>query len=173
MSNFVWVYAVTTCADRDEIRYLPGVGGERVRTVSEAGLHAVVSSMGADAFGGTPLVSVLADPASMYRVGSAHHEVIAAVARDNPVVPMRLATVYPDDETVRALLAEHWDELTDLLRSFSGTQEWAVQVYLDGAGASPLASASAAAAAPAPRSRAGGCPPGSRPMPGPIRSTAS
>jgi Gas vesicle synthesis protein GvpL/GvpF len=134
MNDFVWVYAVTNRADRDGLRYVPGVGGVQVRDVSEAGLHAVVSSMGPGAFGGAPLTSVLADPDSMYRVGTEHHEVIAAVARDSPVVPMRLATVYPDDETVRALLAEHWDELTDLLRAFSGTQEWAVQVYLDGPG---------------------------------------
>ena len=48
----------------------------------------------------------------------------------SPVVPLRLATIYPDDETVSALLAEHHAELTELLESLRGTQEWGVQVYL-------------------------------------------
>jgi hypothetical protein len=57
---------------------------------------------------------------------------------DVPVVPVRLATVYPDDTTIRVLLAERHAELTVLLDSLRGTQEWGVKMYLepwaDGAG---------------------------------------
>jgi hypothetical protein len=44
-------------------------------------------------------------------------------------VPLRLATTYPDDATIRTLLAAHRAELTTMLQAFSGRQEWGVKVY--------------------------------------------
>jgi hypothetical protein len=134
VTKVVWVYAITTRISAGRLPRLAGVGGERVRDVAEAGLHAVVGSVDAAAFGGDSLTDLLTDPAGIDVIGRAHHQVIAAIAGESPVVPLRLATIYPDDETIRALLALHWDELTELLRSFTGTEEWGVKVYLDSHG---------------------------------------
>jgi hypothetical protein len=101
-----------------------------VRAVDEADLTAVVGSVDAAAFGESSIASMLGDLANIEPIGRAHHEVVATIAEQNPVVPLRLATIYPDDITVGALLAEHHDELTELLDSLRGTQEWGVQVYL-------------------------------------------
>ena len=101
-----------------------------MRTIAEADLHAVVGSVDAAAFGESSIASMLGDLADIEPIGRAHHEVVATIAADSPVVPLRLATIYPDDETVGALLAEHHAELTELLESLRGTQEWGVQVYL-------------------------------------------
>jgi len=57
--------------------------------------------------------------------------VIASLAEDNPVLPVRLATVYPDDGTIRRQLAERRAELAVMVESFRGTQEWGVKVYAD------------------------------------------
>ena len=46
-----------------------------------------------------------------------------------PVLPLRLATVYPDDDTVRALLARRRGEFAGLLARFRDTVEWGVQIY--------------------------------------------
>jgi hypothetical protein len=125
----VWVYAVTAHLDPDQLWHVTGVDGEPVRAVAEADLSAVVGSVDATAFGEDS--RLLADVAVIESIGRAHHEVVASVAADSPVVPLRLATVYPDDMTVRSLLVEHRSSLTQLLRSFSGTQEWGVKVYLE------------------------------------------
>ncbi len=45
------------------------------------------------------------------------------------MLPLRLATVYPDDDTVRALLARRRGEFAGLLARFQDTVEWGVQVY--------------------------------------------
>lgn len=130
-NKVVWVYAVTMDFDPVQLSGLTGVGGEPVRTVTEADLSAVVGSVDAAAFGENSLASLLADPASIETIGRAHNDVVAGVASDAPVVPLRLATIYPDDMTIRALLAERHTELAVLLQSFRGTQEWGVKVHME------------------------------------------
>lgn len=126
----IWVYAVASSLDREQLAGLAGVGGEPVRTISEADIHAVVGSVDAASFGESSIAGMLGDLADLEPIGRAHHEVVATIAAESPVVPLRLATIYPDDDTVSALLAEHHAELTELLESLRGTQEWGVQVYL-------------------------------------------
>lgn len=126
----VWVYAVSSSLDTEQLSGLAGVGGETVRIIAGNGIQAVVGSVDAAAFGENSIASLLGDLADIEPIGRAHHEVVATIAAQCPVVPLRLATIYPDDETVGALLAEHHDELTLLLDSLRGTQEWGVQVYL-------------------------------------------
>jgi hypothetical protein len=124
------VYAVTADLDPEQLCHLTGVGGHPVRAVAEADLSAVVGSVDAAEFGERSLSSLLANPLNIETIGRAHHQVIASVASDGPVVPLRLATIYPDDTTIRTLLAERHAELTELLRSFRGTQEWGVKVHM-------------------------------------------
>ncbi|HEU5420483.1 MAG TPA: GvpL/GvpF family gas vesicle protein [Streptosporangiaceae bacterium] len=130
-NKIVWVYAVTGGSSAGELPGLTGVGGEPVRTVPEGGLHAVVSSVDATAFGEEALPGLLADLPRAETIGRAHHQVIESVAAVGPVVPLRLATIYPDDGTIRSLLAEHRTDLADLLATFRDTQEWGVKVYLE------------------------------------------
>jgi hypothetical protein len=130
-SEVVWVYAVTTGVDPARLSDLRGVAGEPLRMVTEAGLSAVVGSVSDTAFADTSLSSLLADLTTIEAAGRAHHHVIASVATCGPVLPLRLATVYADDETVAALLAERHSELMIMLESFRGTQEWDVKVYVE------------------------------------------
>ncbi len=125
----VWVYAITDDLKPQQLAGLTGVGGERVRAVTEAGLTAVVGSVDAQAFGEQARTSLLSDLASIERLGRTHHQVIACVAADSPVLPLRLATVYPDDQTVRTLLGQSSAEFAVMLESFRGTEEWGVKVY--------------------------------------------
>jgi hypothetical protein len=126
----VWVYAITDGLKPDLLAGLTGAGAEPVRAVSEAGLTAVVGSVDAGQFGEEARPSLLSDLASIERLGRAHHQVIACVAADGPVLPLRLATVYPDDQTVRSLLAQSSAEFSVMLESFRGTEEWGVKVYV-------------------------------------------
>ena len=126
----VWVYAITDGLKPDLLAGLTGVGGEKVHAVSEAGLTAVVGSVDAAQFGEEARPSLLSDLVSIERLGRLHHQVIACVAADGPVLPLRLATVYPDDQTVRGLLAQSSAEFGVMLDSFRGTEEWGVKVYV-------------------------------------------
>jgi hypothetical protein len=128
--HVVWVYAITDDLKPGQLEGLTGVGEEPVRAVTEAGLTAIVGSVDAGSFGEEARTSLLSDLASIERLGRAHHQVIASVAAGSPVLPLRLATVYPDDQTVRSLLGRSSAEFTGMLESFRGTEEWGVKVYL-------------------------------------------
>jgi len=130
-SEVVWVYAVTAGVDPARLSDLRGVAGEPLRMVTEAGLSAVVGSVSDTAWADKSLSSLLADLTTIEEAGHAHHHVIASVAGYGPVLPLRLATVYADDETIAALLAERHSELMIMLESFRGTQEWDVKVYVE------------------------------------------
>jgi hypothetical protein len=130
-NDVVWVYAITANAAPELLSGLTGVAGEPVRAVTEADLSAVVGTV-TDATGsGKPLASLLVGLTAIESAGRAHHEVVARLAADNPVLPLRLATVYPDDTTVRRLLGERHGELSALVESFRGTQEWGVKVFME------------------------------------------
>lgn len=130
-SNVVWVYAVTTEVEPEQLSGVTGVAGEPVRAVTEAGLSAVVGTVGDTGHGDRPLTRLLVGLTAIETAGRAHHQVIASLAEDNPVLPVRLATVYPDDGTIRRQLAERRAELAVVVESFRGTQEWGVKVYVD------------------------------------------
>jgi len=129
-TEVVWVYAVTADADPARLSGLTGVAGEPVRLVTEGGLSAVVGSVSDNPFGERTLPSLLADLTAIERAGRAHHRVISKVAGTGPVLPLRLATIYADDETIANLLLKRWAELTIRLESLRNTQEWDVKVYL-------------------------------------------
>ena len=128
--HVTWVYAITDRLVPEQLNGLIGVGGERVRAVSEAGLTAVVGSVDAEVFGEQARTTLLSDLASIERLGRVHHQVIACVAAENPVLPLRLATVYPSDQTVLARLRHSSAEFAVMLESFRGTEEWGVKVYV-------------------------------------------
>ncbi len=122
-NDVVWVYAVTTDVDDGQLSGVTGVAGEPVRTVTEAGLSAVVGTVSDEEHHGKPLTRLLVGLTAIETAGRAHHRVIASLPEDSPVLPARLATVYPDDATIRGLLAERRGELAVMVESARGAQE--------------------------------------------------
>lgn len=129
-TEVVWVYAVTTCVDATKLSGLTGVAGEPVRLVTEGSLSAVVGSVSDNPFGEKTLPNLLADLTALEKAGRTHHRVISHVAANGPVLPLRLATIYSDDETIATLLIKRYIELSVKLDSFRNTQEWDVKVFL-------------------------------------------
>ncbi len=125
----IWVYAITDGLRPGQLDGMTGVGREPVRAVTAAGLTAVVGSVDARSFGEQALASLLGGLDNIERVGRAHHRVIERAAAGGPVLPLRLATLHPDDTTVRALLGSRRGEFTELLEKFRNRVEWGVQIY--------------------------------------------
>ena len=128
---FVYVYAVSVAAlaDTDELRAVPGVDGAPVRVVAGGRLVAVVSSVDPGRFGEEALRRNLEDLRWLENASRAHHGVVEAAGRHHPVAPVRLATIYVDDDGVRALLAEHAQRFEAALERVSGRIEWGVKGF--------------------------------------------
>ncbi|GAA4219293.1 GvpL/GvpF family gas vesicle protein [Actinocatenispora rupis] len=122
----VWVYAVTEARTPPTER---GVHGEPLRTVRCGDLTAVVGTVPDTEYGPEPLRRNLIDALWLEQVARAHHRVVTAAARDGPVVPQHLATVYADDAGVTALLRNHPAELHAILDRLTGRAEWGVKAY--------------------------------------------
>ena len=129
-SSCVWVYAVADDAAPAFTGGQIGVGGGAVRPLSAAGLTAIVGSVAGSEFGEAALRQNLEDLDWLERTARAHHEVIETVARERPVVPMRLATVYSSDEAAAGMLAERAADLRQALTRLAGRSEWGVKAHV-------------------------------------------
>ncbi|KAA9159291.1 GvpL/GvpF family gas vesicle protein [Amycolatopsis acidicola] len=127
----IWLYAVTRALDPAVFAQLPGVAGERVRTLGAHGLAAVVGDVPMDSFGEEPLHRNLEDLDWLSTVARAHDAVIGAVVERGPAVPIRLATVYRDDDRVREVLDLRGAEFERTLEFVAGRAEWGVKAYLE------------------------------------------
>lgn len=110
---------------------LTGVAGEPVRTISSAGLIAYVSTVPLEEFGEEPLRRSLEDLDWLGRTARLHHHVVEAVAEATPTAPVRLVTVYNDEEQVRELLEQKHDDFIEVLSRIADRQEWGVKAYVD------------------------------------------
>jgi hypothetical protein len=70
--NVVWVYAVTAEVGTDELSGVTGVAGEPVRAVTDAGLSAVVGTVGDIGHGDKPLTRLLVGLTAIETAGRAH-----------------------------------------------------------------------------------------------------
>jgi hypothetical protein len=125
----VWAYAVAEHIRPVRLAGLAGVGGGRVRAVAAAGLTAIAGDVPLSGFSEAALRRNLEDLAWLEATARAHHRVIEAVAGDGPVVPMRLATVYRDDASATAALAEFGGEFRAALDRTRAHKEWGIKAY--------------------------------------------
>lgn len=125
----VWVYCVGSHVDPARLSGVTGVGGGAVRTVAAAELVAVTSLVDLAEFGEDALRRDLEDLDHLEKIARAHHGVVEAAARLGTIIPTRLATVYRDDDRVRAMLAEHRSEFAGVLSRVHGRHEWGVKAY--------------------------------------------
>ncbi|MEU6059203.1 GvpL/GvpF family gas vesicle protein [Streptomyces sp. NPDC047097] len=169
-TELVYVYGVAAGPGLAQtVPTLQGVGGARVRLIEDGGLAAVVGPVAAADFEEAALAARLEDLRWLEAVARAHHAVVDAVAVAGPVLPLRLATVYRDEDGVRALLADGRDLFASRLARLAGHVEWGVKVHLVPPPAPPpSAPAPDPSARPAPVAHASGpeAPmPGRRPSP--------
>jgi hypothetical protein len=131
----VWAYAITEqerlfgADGAVDLSWLTGIDEQQVRPLTSSGLTALVSSVSLAEFGEAALRANLKDLNWLDEVARLHHYVIDAAARLFPLLPVRLATVYSDDDAVCAALAGHRDELRGTLRQLRGRVEWGVKAY--------------------------------------------
>ena len=141
----VYLYAVSD-ADAPDPDVSAGVDGAPVRRVVAGRLAAVVSAVDAVRFSEEALQRSLEDLQWLEATARAHHAVVAAAAQGGPVAPVRLATVYLDDDRVRGLLTEKEAAFASALDRVRGRVEWGVKGF---------AAPSAASAEPEPAPGAG------------------
>lgn len=125
----VWLYAVTRTVDGWD--GLAGVEASPVRPIEWEGLVALGSTVDLAFFGEAALKRNLEDLDWLAATARAHDHVVRAATHRAVAVPLRLATVYLDDDRVRAMLEARNADFRDALRQFEGRSEWGVKGYVE------------------------------------------
>lgn len=137
-----YVYAVTAPLPGPLPQDLRGVGGAAPCLVEHGGLVAVVSPVSEDDFAEEPLRAHLEDLRWLEETARAHQGVVDALTTLTCPLPLRLATVYHDDDGVRRALEEGREDFAATLERLEGRIEWGVKVYAERA-AEPAAAQAA------------------------------
>lgn len=147
-------YAYAVARDDDDtlaqaLSGLPGVADAPVHLV-RAGrrgeMVVAVSPVPEPDFQESALRAHLEDLDWLESVARAHHRVIGALAERTTVLPLRLATVYLDDERVRQMLDARQEAFADRLSDLTAHTEWGVKIYVEAPAATERPAAPSAAA---------------------------
>lgn len=129
--SVTYVYGIMRNPDPNVVEGLEGITGSQVRLVRSGELAAIVSSVDAEEFGEEALRKNLEDLQWLERIARGHNQVVAGLAARASVAPLGLATIYFNDDRVRATLAEQADVFVEVLDRISGRAEWGVKAYAD------------------------------------------
>jgi hypothetical protein len=126
--------------ERTALSGVPGVADAAVTLVRSDALAAAVSAVPREEFSETALKARLEDLRWLEATARAHHLVIERLAAHTTVLPLRLATVYLDENRVREMLGEREESFTALLDRLADHVEWGVKVYAEAPADPPAAS---------------------------------
>ncbi|MFE2487584.1 GvpL/GvpF family gas vesicle protein [Streptomyces mirabilis] len=131
-----YAYAVVRNAEglRETTAPLRGVADSPVSLVTDTGddqLGLVVSHVPGQDFQEDALKQHLEDLEWLEVVARAHHGVIEALAERTTVLPLRLATVYLDDNRAREVLEAGRTMFAERLARLSEHVEWGVKIYVE------------------------------------------
>jgi hypothetical protein len=118
----LWVYGVA----RD--------GGEvppELAVVSRDGLAAVASRVPLDEYGEEALRENLNDLGWLEGVARRHDRVLGELLGGGPVVPLRICTIYRDEDQLAAMLEGRASELHGALERLDGKAEWGVKAIAE------------------------------------------
>jgi hypothetical protein len=131
VSEGLYCYAIVRGVTADDLTDAPGIGEAPLRLVEEGGLGAVVSAVDLDEFGEEGLRRNLEDLAWLEQVAMAHDRVSRYASERAPTAPLRLATVFLGEDSLRDQLAQWHDAAERALDRIEGRNEWSVKAYVD------------------------------------------
>jgi hypothetical protein len=127
-----------------------------LQRVEHGDLVALVSRVPLAEFGEEPLRRNLNDLEWLERVARAHEAVLERALKSATIVPLRLCTIFADEDGVRRMLAREHAALADALERLEGRQEWGVKLIVERAALEEAARAEVPEGEPEPETRGSG-----------------
>jgi hypothetical protein len=126
--NGLWAYCVTRASDPPAMN---GVHGSPVERVEEDGLALLVSRVPLAEFGEDALRRNLNDLDWLERVARDHETVLERALEDGTIVPLRICTIFTDEQGAVHMLTEQRSAFHTALDALDGRQEWGVKLTVD------------------------------------------
>lgn len=127
----LYAYAISRGLRAGDLDTEQGIGGSPLRLVDHGALCVVVSEVDLEEFGEQGLRNHLEDLRWLESVAVAHDHVARFAAAHAPTAPLRLATVFLGEDSLRAQLEEWQDRAERALDRIEGRSEWSVKAYTD------------------------------------------
>ncbi len=124
-----YLFAVVRGLVPGQIGAATGLRGVPLDVVGHGDLDAVVCDVDLDEFGEEALRSNLEDLAWLEEVARTHNDVVAVLAEQATVAPMRLVTICADDDSVRQRVERLDGALHEVLDRVEGRSEWSLKVF--------------------------------------------
>ena len=126
-----WAYCIAADPDTGPVG-APGVEPEReVELVQGGELVALVSAVPLSEYSDERLREHLNDIEWVERVARAHERVLDQTLERATILPLRLCTLYRDQEGIRRMLTEQQPLLLEALSELEGRREWGAKVFVD------------------------------------------
>jgi hypothetical protein len=125
----LWAYYVTRAGDPPP--QTEGVHGTPVERIEADGLALFASRVPLAEFGEDALRRNLNDLDWLERVAREHEAVLERALGEDTIVPLRICTIFADEEGARRMLAERRSVLGTALDVLDGRQEWGVKLIVD------------------------------------------
>lgn len=126
-----WAYCIAADPDAASLG-APGVEPDRdVQVVQQGELVALVSAVPLSEYSDERLREHLNDIEWVERVARAHERVLEQTLERATILPLRLCTLYRDQEGVRRMLSEQEPLLLEELSELEGRREWGAKVFVD------------------------------------------
>ncbi len=128
MAELLWAYCVLRGDSGADVTADTGASVERIE---EGGLAALVSHVPESEFAAEPLRRNLNDLEWLERVARSHEAVLDGVLRSTTIVPLRLCTLFENEDSVRRMLERERPALERALAELEGRQEWGAKLLVD------------------------------------------
>ncbi|MEV7730140.1 GvpL/GvpF family gas vesicle protein [Streptomyces sp. NPDC087917] len=137
--TYVYAAAPLTTQVRDALADLRGIYGSPVLFVTTAAptyanlpapLAFAASHVPCGDFNESALKTHFEDIVWLENVARAHHNVVQALTELTTVLPLRMATVYQDDDRARRALADRHDSFAERITQLAAHTEFGVKMYL-------------------------------------------
>ena len=129
----IYVYGLVADGALAAVPDVVGIDGSHaLEGVTEGEVCALVSRVSLEQFDEQTLREHLADMDWVEQTARRHQLVLDAVLEQCTPLPMRLFTLYSDEDGLRQMLDREQHELAAALRDLSGKLEWGVQVFASG-----------------------------------------
>jgi hypothetical protein len=124
----LWAYCITRASDPPR---MDGVHGSSVARVEADGLAVLVSRVPLAEFGEDALRRNLNDLDWLERVAREHETVLEKALAGGTIVPLRICTIFTDEEGAARMLTERRPALDTALGVLEGREEWGVKLTVD------------------------------------------
>jgi hypothetical protein len=124
-----YVFAITRSVQPEALADVRGIGEAPIRAISEGALTAIACDVPLSEFDEQPLQENLEKLDWLEKIARAHDLVVRRVAQKVTTAPLRMTTIYREDEAVCDLLRGVAGAACEVLTRLDGRDEWGVKLY--------------------------------------------